>query len=60
MEQMLLCVINDFLSFCCVLFKELTKAIEDSWAANFGCMCVGVNWELFPSAVDDAKVCARF
>lgn len=36
--------------------KELISAIEESWEANFGYVCVGVSWDLFPSAVDDAKV----
>jgi len=31
-------------------------AIFNSWKENSGCVCVGVNWELFLAGVEDVKV----
>ena len=38
------------------LSQEISSAISVSWEVNYGYVCTGVNWDLFPSGVKDAKV----
>ena len=30
--------------------------IAATWTAHFGQLCVGMNWDLFPSQLNDAQV----
>jgi len=38
--------------------QDISSAIESTWTSNYGKVCTGMNWELFPT-VDDAKVCVK-
>ena len=38
-----------------VIMQDISSVIETTWLSNYGKVCAGMDWELFPTA-DDAKV----
>ena len=38
-----------------VILQDISSVIETTWISNYGKVCAGMDWELFPTA-DDAKV----
>ena len=37
------------------IMQDISSVIETTWLSNYGKVCAGMDWELFPT-VDDAKV----
>ena len=37
------------------IMQDISSMIENTWLSNYGKVCAGMDWELFPT-VEDAKV----